>query len=130
MKVDSVSLIETFVPQMQSVELPPIACASEVVGSKFENDGASVSSGGTSLIIRPLSSIKIRLLARGVFRLSEVTSPLRELLTADPGPWDREERTKRPLLSLGMLVWGSLANVLPGLELASYLIGDESVIVS
>ena len=102
--MDNVSFIETFVPQIQSVEFPPIACASEVVGSRFEKDGASASSGGTSLTIRPLSSMKIRLLARGVLRLSEVMSPLRELLTADPGPWEREERTKRPLLSLGILV--------------------------
>ena len=32
--------------------------------------------------------------------LSELMSPRLELLTAEPGPCDRDERTKRPLLSL------------------------------
>lgn len=80
---------------------------------------------------RPLSSIKIRLRAWGVFKLSELISPRLELLSAEPGPIDRDDRTKSPLLSLGRS--GSLEDCLTkarfGLELA-YLIGDDSGAIS
>ncbi len=56
--------------------------------------------------------------------LSELMSPRLVMLRDDPGPAaEREERTKRPLLSLWRLLdcWRGA-----GLELEAYRIGDDS----
>jgi hypothetical protein len=110
---------------MHNVELPPNACASDVVGSIFENVAAS-ESAGTSRTTRPLSSMKMRLRARGVLILSELISPRLELLTAEPGPSDRDERTNKALLSLR--ISGSADCWRPpfGLELDIYRIGEDT----
>ena len=49
--------MEIFVPQMILVEEPPIASASEVLGSRFENVAGS---DGPSWTGAPFSSIKSR----------------------------------------------------------------------
>lgn len=120
--------METLVPQIHSVELPPIACASDVVGSMFENVGASEASAGISRTTRPLSSMKIRRLARGVLMFSELISPRLELLIEEPGPRDRDDRTKSPLLSLRRSgrtdCWRGASD--PLTELEAYRIGDDS----
>jgi hypothetical protein len=59
-------------------------------------------------------------------------SPRRELLRAEPGPKDRDDRTNKPLLSLRISgnreAW-LFAKARFGLELA-YLMGDDSTMVS
>ena len=121
------------VPQMILVDEPPRASASEVLGSKFENVAAS-ELGISSRTGKPFSSTKSRrrLLDDGP-RESECMSPRLEALTVEaPGPVDREDRTKRPLLLLGMsdrCCAGPLRppfNPRVGLELEAYRIGDES----
>jgi hypothetical protein len=70
----------------------------------------------------------MRRLALGVFTLSELISPRLEILSADPGPADLEDRTKRALLSLrisGAMDDWRPPNAYPGLELA-YRIGEDS----
>jgi hypothetical protein len=59
-----------------------------------------------------------------VLILSELMSPRLVILRDDPGPAEREERTKRPLLSLCRLLvcWRGA-----GLELDAYRMGDDSV---
>src|SRR5277367_6846687 len=104
---------------MTLVDSPPRAWASEVVGSLLEKDGASDPSPGTSLTTWPFSSTKIRRLLRGVTPLrSEWMSPRLELLRAELlRPVEREDRTKRPLLSLRRSVCGWSVSPGAGLEL-------------
>lgn len=85
------------------VDEPPRASASEVLGSRFENVAAS-EFGISSRTVSPFSSTKsrCRLFDEGP-RESECMSPRLEALRVDaPGPEDREDRIKRPLLLLGM----------------------------
>lgn len=91
------------VPQIILVDEPPRASASEVLGSRFENVAAS-EFGISSRTGSPFSSTnRRRRLLDEVPRVSECMSPRLEALTVDaPGPEEREERTKRPLLLLGM----------------------------
>jgi len=70
----------------------------------------------------------MRRLEWGVLTVSELISPRLETLRDEPGPAaEREDRTKRPLLSLWRLLacWRCA-----GLELEAYRMGDDSVVVS
>ena len=121
-----------FVPQMVRVDRPPIASASDVFGSKFENVAAS-EFGPRSATGMPFSSTNILRRRAGVaLKTSEWMSPLLELLVPDaPGAADREERTKSPLLLVGASMGRPLACVdLVGLELDWYASGDEPMRLS
>ena len=113
--------MEIFVPQMIRVEEPPMASASEVLGSMFEKVAESDAGIGA-----PFSSTKILRRRAGVVappKTSEWMSPRRELFKAfapfRAEPEDRGSRTKRPLLLLGMLPLRSCDSLraLVGLEL-------------
>jgi hypothetical protein len=65
---------------------------------------------------------------RGVLVFSALMSPRLVLLIEEPGAGVREDRTKSPLVSLrrsGCMEACLLLNP-PGLELGSYLIGEDS----
>ena len=120
--------MEILVPHIILVDEPPIMSASEVFGSRLENVAGSE---GPSRTGTPFSSTNNRRRRLGVEpepKTSEWISPLRELLMPDvPGAEDLEERTKSPLLLVGMLVCRPafvVARV--GLEDDAYCIGDES----
>lgn len=117
------------VPQIILVDDPPIASASEVLGSKLEKVAGS---DGPSRTGTPFSSTKRRRLRLGVApKISEWMSPRLELLIPElPGAEDLEERTNRPLLLVGTL--GSCApfTARVGLEEGAYRMGDESAAVS
>ena len=91
------------VPQMIRVDDPPIASASDVLGSRFEKVAAS-ECGTSSRTGTPFSSTNRRRRRFGVEpKTSEWISPRLELLSPDaPGAEDFEERTKSPLLLLGI----------------------------
>ena len=97
-----VSWIETLVPHMTLVEEPPIASASEVLGSRFEKVFVS-ELGAPSRTGTPFSSTNKRRRRLGVeLKISEWISPLLELFNAEaPGPVDLEDRMKSPLLLVG-----------------------------
>lgn len=120
-----------FVPQIILVDEPPIASASEVFGSRFENVAGSDGSFWTGT---PFSSTKSRRRRPGVEpepKISECISPRLELLTPeDPGADALDDRTKSPLLLVGTLGSWAAFNARVGLEEEAYRIGDESAIVS
>ena len=60
--------------------------------------------------------------------LSELISPRLELLRAEPGPRDRDARTNKPLLSLGMSGRADCWRPPFGLELGIYRIGEDSAL--
>lgn len=113
-----------FVPQITRVESPPRASASEVSGFKLEN----VASDRGSFVGIPFSSTKIRLLWLGVeLNASEWISPrLDETGGAPELPQAREDLRKRPLLLLGASDRRLFA-LRVGLELDTYLMGDDSI---
>ena len=117
------------VPHIILVDDPPIASASDVFGSRFENVAGSE---GPSRTGTPCSSTKSLRRRAGVApKTSECISPRLELLRPElPGAEDLEERTKRPLLLLGIL--GSRAPLMArvGLDEGAYLMGDESGAIS
>ena len=105
-----------FVPQMIREEDPPIASASDVLGSRFENVAGSEAWTGF-----PFSSTKSRRRRFGVDpKMSECISPRRELFKPEPpGAADREDRTNSPLELEGISACRSLfwCVALVGLEL-------------
>lgn len=116
-----------FVPQITRVESPPRASASEVSGFRLEN----VASDRGSFVGIPFSSTKIRLLWLGVeLKASEWISPrLDETGGAPELPQAREDLRKRPLLLLGASDRRLFA-LRVGLELDTYLIGEDSITTS
>lgn len=113
------------------VDEPPIASASEVFRSMFENVAGSE---GSFWIGTPFSSTKRRRRRPAVEpepKISEWISPRLELLRLDePGADALDDRTNSPLLLVG--TWGSWAafNARVGLDEEAYRIGDESALVS
>lgn len=109
------------------VDEPPIASASEVFRSMFENVAGSE---GSFWIGTPFSSTKRRRRRPAVEpepKISEWISPRLELLRLDePGADALDDRTNSPLLLVG--TWGSWAafNARVGLDEEAYRIGDES----
>ena len=106
-----------FVPQIILVDEPPIASASDVLGSTFENVAGS---DGPSWIGCPFSSMK-SLLRRAEFepvpKMSEWMSPLLELLSPEePGAEALEDRTNNPLLLVGTLASCAPFTARAGLE--------------
>lgn len=94
--------MEIFVPQMILVDEPPMASASDVLGSRFEKVAGS--EGAPSRTGTPFSSTNSRRRRLGVEpKTSEWMSPRLELLRPEvPGAVDLEERTNRPLLLVGI----------------------------
>lgn len=104
---------------MIRVEDPPIASASDVLGSRFEKVAESEfeTSSPTG---KPFSSTNRRRRRLEVEpKTSEWMSPRLELLSPEaPGAVDLEERTKSPLLLLGISdCWCRLPRARVGLEL-------------
>lgn len=91
--------MDMLVPQMILVDAPPMASASEVLGSAFENVLVS-EFGAPSRTGTPFSSTNKRRLLLGVEpKTSEWMSLLLELLSPEePGTEDLEERMNNPLL--------------------------------
>ena len=120
-----------FVPQIILVDEPPIASASEVFGSMFENVAGSE---GSFWIGTPFSSTKSRRRRPDVEpepKISEWISPRLELLRLeDPGADALDDRTNSPLLLVGTLGSWAAFNARVGLEEEAYRIGDESANVS
>ena len=94
--------MDMLVPQMILVEEPPMASASEVFGSAFENVFAS-EPGAPSRTGTPFSSTNKRRLLLGVeLKTSEWMSLLLEWLSPEePGAEDLEDRMNNPLLLVG-----------------------------
>ena len=120
-----------FVPQIILVDEPPIASASEVFGSRFENVAGS---DGSFWIGTPFSSTKSRRRRPGVEpepKISECISPRLELLIPEePGADALDDRTNSPLLLVGTLGSWAEFNARVGLEEEAYRIGDESAVFS
>ena len=111
------SVMEMFVPQMTLVEPPPRTSASDVPGLTFEKVASEA--GSESLIGMPSSPTNTRLrFAAAPAKLSECMSPLLDEILS---PSDLK---KSPLLSDGASVRSR--RDLAGLELGSYLTGEES----
>ena len=98
------------------VDDPPMASASDVLGSRFENVAGSEAWTGA-----PFSSTKRRRRRFGVeAKTSEWISPRREMFSPEaPVACDLDERTKRPLLLLGKTFCCDVSRLaaLVGLEL-------------
>ena len=94
--------MEIFVPQMILVDEPPMASASDVLGSRLEKVAGS--EGAPSRTGTPFSSTNSRRRRLGVEpKTSEWMSPRLELLRPEvPGADDLEDRTNRPLLLVGI----------------------------
>ena len=120
-----------FVPQIILVDEPPMASASEVFGSRFENVAGSE---GSFWIGTPFSSTKSRRRRPDVEpgpKISECISPRLELLRPEePGADALDDRTNSPLLLVGTLGSWAAFNARVGLEEDAYRIGDESAVVS
>lgn len=120
-----------FVPQIILVDEPPIASASDVFGSRFENVAGSE---GPSWTGAPFSSIKSRRRRLGVEpepKMSECMSPRLELFSAEaPGAEALEDRTKSSLLLLGILGSWAPFKARVGLDEDAYRMGEESETIS
>ena len=104
-------------PQIILVDEPPMASASDVLGSRFGNVAGS---DGPSRTGTPFSSTKSRRRRLGVElepKMSECISPRLELFRPDePGADALDERTNKPLLLVGRFGSWVAFNARVGLE--------------